>query len=164
MVVGEKPLEVRVREKAPWAPRIAIAVALSACVLTEGCVAPKHPECAFYYRGNDAKTCESVRCKLKEARKELRVLEEKEKLAAGALRAKIAAGKEYMAELETFNSIHEEMKRISGKLDGYSTLEIRIRDGKAEEGEIRSAFAEINAIWQRFLEFDRALMQISRNI
>ena len=164
MVVGEKPLKSGVREKTAWAPRIAIAVALATSVLTEGCIAPKHPECAFYFRGENAKTCESVRCKLTEARRELYALGEKEKVAAGALRAKIASGKEYMAELETFNSIHEEMKRISSKLDGYSTLEMRIRDGKAEEKEIRMAFEEINAIWQRFLEFDRALAQISRNI
>ena len=140
MVVGEKPLEARVREKAPWLPRIAIAVALSASVLTEGCMAPRHPECAFYFRGESAQTCESVRCKLREARVKLRELEEEEATAVRALRVKIAAGQECGKELDSFNSIHKEMGRISKKLDGYMALELNIRDGKAAESEIREAF------------------------
>lgn len=164
MVVGEKPLQKGARERAPWAPRIAIAFALGSSILTEGCMNLKHPECGFYFRGESALACDSVRCKIKDARKEFLVLEGKEKAAARSLRAKIAAGMDYKAELDTFNEIHAEMQRISRKLEGYRELETRIRDGKAEEGEIRSAFEEVSAIWERFLEFERALAQISRNM
>jgi len=166
---NETLMQKRVRGDRPagnrlMLPRIAFSIALGASVLTEGCVAPNHPECAFYYRKDDAKACENVRCKIKEARREFRALEAQEKAAAGALRARIATGKEYREELGAFNSIHGEMKRISLKLDGYMQLEIRIRDGKAEEGEIRLAFEEVIAILGKIMEFERALAQMGSNI
>ncbi len=158
-IAGEKPIG-----RAPWLPRIAIAAALSACVLTEGCMAPKHPECAFYFRGENAKTCEGVRCKLNEARMKLISLEDEEKAAARTLGAKIAAGQECSKEVDAFNSIYKEIGRISKKLDGYMDLEIRIREGDAEEGEIRQAFDEVVGILGKFVEFEQALVQMGRNI
>jgi hypothetical protein len=153
-----------VREKTAWAPRIAIAAALSTAVLTEGCMTPNHPECGFYFRGQTAQACDGVRCKLTDARKELHALGEKEKVAARTLRAKLEAGQECREELDAFNSIHAEMQRISKKLDGYMSLETKIRDGNAEEGEIQDAFEEVVGIMGKIVQFEQALAEISRNI
>lgn len=165
IIMGERRIAGKERVKrAPALPRIICAAALSAAVLTEGCMAKNYPECGFYFRGENAQKCDSVRGKLKEARGKLKELGEKEKLAAGALRAKIAAGQDCRKELGEFNSIHAEIGRISKKLDGYRKLEMKIRDGNAEEGEIQRAFGEIGRIWGKIIEFEQALLGISRNI
>lgn len=155
---GEKPIR-----NAPWAPRILFAIALSGGVLTEGCITTKYPECGFYFGRESAQTCESVRCKLKEARVKYTGLEGEEKAAWTTLNAKIAAGRECRKEVAEFNSIHGEMGRISKRLDGYRELEVKIKQGDAEESEIQQAFGEVAGILGKILEFEQALLQISRN-
>ena len=154
----------RVGKRTPVLPRIACAVALSAAVITEGCMAKNYPECGFYFRGENAQKCDTVRGKLKEARGKLKEVGEREKLAAAALRKKIASGQDCREELGKFNTLHAEIRRISRKLDGYRKLEMEIRDGNAKEGQVGEAFEEINAIWGKILEIGQVLERIGRNI